>query len=177
MFIHDDDFTVVEAFRTRLPDIYSAYDLGPQDDPEIWALRAYTLRRGAEPVGLFLHLVADRHEWNQPQKQDWSQGERDRLGNEVATTMLTREELIEEMKRLRGEILPGGHEVLGMGIDHREKGLLSWQKIGTEDLEHWLSDLRAGRCGELPEFLSPAQATKLFGVPSLAQAVKNEKPT
>jgi len=142
MLIHDDDFTVVEAFRTLLPELHSAYNLGPEDDPEIWALRAYTLRRGSEPVGLFLHLVADRHEWNQPQTTDWRQGERDRLGNEVASAMLTREELIEEMKRFSGEVLPKGHEVMGMGVYHREHGLLSWAKIGTESLERWLSDLK-----------------------------------
>jgi len=177
MNIPEESFQDSELFREFLPDLQVAFTLGNEDLPEVWALRAYALRTGTFPIGLFIAILQDRGLWCRPQEGDHREGERARLGKEVAATMLTREELIEEMKRFRGEVLIGGHEVLNMGVDHRGKGLLSWQKIGTEDLERWVSDLKAGRCGELPEFLSPEQAAKLFGVPSLAQAVKNENPS
>lgn len=174
MFIGDDAFENVEGFRSLLPAVHSRYDLGTEEDPEIWALRAYALREASRnPVGLFLHLLRDRHSWNRPQAQDWRQGERDRLGDDAATTMLTREELLKEIVTYAGEILPDGTEILRMGIETKARGLESWEKVGTAALEKMVRLLRdPAQRGELPEYLTPQQAARALGGKSLSELIR-----
>lgn len=174
MYIVDDDFLDAARFRRFLPEVYSRYEVGPADDPEIWTIRAYAIRRATNsPVGLFLHVVADRQKWSQPQSEDSHQGDRDRLGHKATAAMLTRDELIAEMKNHVGEWLPGSHEVLSVGIEHKERGLMAWMKLSDDELEAHVSALRNGEEGEPRVFMSPQEAAEHFGM-SLLEAVKRE---
>jgi hypothetical protein len=123
-------------------------------------------------VALFVALLKDRSRWNRPQEPDWKAGERERLGKDAGVGMLTREELLKEALEYVGEFLPGGAEVIGMGLDHPKKGMLSWEKLSTEELVSAVSDLRAGRRGEPPQYMTPQQAARVLGGESVKELIQ-----
>ena len=160
-----------DTFRKLLP-ILKHQGILKSLEPEAWGIRAYCLREGKEPAGLFMHFLSHPENVSRITNQDFAQGIQDRDGDAMHPADLSKDELIKAMHRHIGQWLPGDHEVLPMGIQHRQRGLLGWEKLTRDEVEAMVADLRGGRRGEKPKYLGPKEAAKALGGESLSELLK-----
>lgn len=167
-----------ESFREMLPALKEAGMFKPEQEHEAWGVRAYVLSEGVgarNPPAMWAAKM-QKKDYGFISEQHWRQGTRDRDGKSALPTALSREKLIEEAKRHVGDILPDGAEILNMGTDSKDRGLMSWEKFSDEELQRIVAILRGSERGETPRFLSPQQAAKALGYASMSEAL-HETPS
>lgn len=168
MFISDPELKNAGEFRIFLEKAREELGLRHDEDPDVWGLRAYCLRTGKHPGGLFVRRLKAR-EWSGFSEQDLRQGERDRLGEDAPVTALERQQLTAELARHAGKHLEAGHAIRPNGIEHRRDGFLSWEKIPLAELQVFAEQARDGRFGAAPELMTFRE----FAVGELGEAARD----
>lgn len=73
--LHNGLLLDVEQFRRAVPGLLTEYKVPVDKLAELWALRAFALRVGREPAGLFHNLLLKKERWNRAGPADLKAGE------------------------------------------------------------------------------------------------------